>query len=83
MAASIESRMQGADIAVNDESVAEVKGTLEKSKELKPLSENTKNYMVANRIEPSIAGIYQAQAATSSSISADGVTIGKVRRCNI
>ena len=74
-AASVESRMQGADIAVNDESVAEVKGTLEKSKELKPLSENTKNYMVANRIEPSIAGIYQAQAATSSSISADGVTI--------
>lgn len=76
-AASIESRMQGADIAVNDESVAEVKGTLEKSKELKPLSENTKNYMVANGIEPSIAGIYQAQAATSSSISADGVTIGR------
>ena len=77
MAASIESRMQGADIAVNDESVAEVNGALEKSKELKPLSENTKNYMVANGIEPSIAGIYQAQAATSSSISADGVTIGK------
>lgn len=77
-AASVESRMQGADIAVNDESVAEVKGTLEKSKELKPLSENTKNYMVANGIEPSIAGIYQAQAATSSSISADGVTIGSV-----
>lgn len=76
-AVSVESRMQGADIAVNDESVAEVKGTLEKSKELKPLSENTKNYMVANGIEPSIAGIYQAQAATSSSISADGVTIGK------
>lgn len=76
-AASVERRMQGADIAVNDESVAEVKGTLEKSKELKPLSENTKNYMVANGIEPSIAGIYQAQAATSSSISADGVTIGK------
>ena len=76
-AASVESRMQGADIAVNDESVAEVKGTLEKSKELKLLSENTKNYMVANGIEPSIAGIYQAQAATSSSISADGVTIGK------
>lgn len=76
-AASVESRMQGADIAVNDESVAEVKSTLEKSKELKPLSENTKNYMVANGIEPSIAGIYQAQAATSSSISADGVTIGK------
>lgn len=76
-AASVESRMQGADIAVNDESVAEVKGTLERSKELKPLSDNTKNYMVVNRIEPSIAGIYQAQAATSSSISADGVTIGK------
>ena len=76
-AASIESRMQGADIAVNDESVAEVKGALEKSKELKPLSENTKNYMVANGIESSIAGIYQAQAATSSSISADGVTIGR------
>ena len=76
-AASIESRMQGADIAVNDESVAEVKGALEKSSELKPLSENTKNYMVANGIEPSIAGIYQAQAATSSSISADGVTIGR------
>ena len=33
--------------------------------------------MVANGIESSIAGIYQAQAATSSSISADGVTIGK------
>lgn len=76
-AASVESRMQGADIAVNDESVAEVKGALEKSKELKPLSENTKNYMVANGIESSIAGIYQAQAATSSSISADGVTIGR------
>lgn len=76
-AASVESRMQGADIAVNDESVAEVKGALEKSRELKPLSENTKNYMVANGIEPSIAGIYQAQAATSSSISADGVTIGR------
>lgn len=76
-AASVESRMQGADIAVNDESVAEVKGALEKSSELKPLSENTKNYMVANGIEPSIAGIYQAQAATSSSISADGITIGK------
>lgn len=76
-AASVESRMQGADIAVNDESVAEVKGALEKSSELKPLSENTKNYMVANDIEPSIAGIYQAQAATSSSISADGVTIGR------
>lgn len=76
-AASIESRMQGADIAVNDESVAEVNGALEKSKELKPLSENTKNYMVANGIEPSIAGIYQAQAATSSSISSDGVTITK------
>lgn len=76
-AASVESRMQGADIAVNDESVAEVKGTLEKSKELKPLSENTKNYMAANGIEPSIAGIYRAQAAASSSISADGVTIGR------
>ena len=76
-AASIESRMHGADIAVNDESVAEVKGALEKSSQLKPLSENTKNYMVANGIEPSIAGIYQAQAAASSSISADGVTIGK------
>ena len=76
-AASVESRMQGADIAVNDESVAEVKSALEKSSELKPLSENTKNYMVANGIEPSIAGIYQAQAATSSSISADGVTIGR------
>ena len=76
-AASVESRMQGADIAVNDESVAEVKSALEKSSELKPLSENTKNYMVANDIEPSIAGIYQAQAATSSSISADGVTIGR------
>ena len=76
-AASIENRMQGADIAVNDESVAEVNGALEKSKELKPLSENTKNYMVANGIEPSIAGIYQAQAATSSSISSDGVTIAK------
>ena len=76
-AASVESRMQGADIAVNDESVAEVKSTLEKSGELKPLSENTKNYMVANGIEPSIAGIYQAQASTSSSISADGVTIGR------
>lgn len=76
-AASVESRMQGADIAVNDESVAEVKSTLEKNSELKPLSENTKNYMVANGIEPSIAGIYQAQAATSSSISADGVTIGR------
>lgn len=76
-AASVESRMQGADIAVNDESVAEVNGALEKSRELKPLSENTKNYMVANGIEPSIAGIYQAQAATSSSISSDGVTITK------
>ncbi len=76
-AASVESRMQGADIAVNDESVAEVKSALEKSSELKPLSENTKNYMVANGIEPSIAGIYQAQASTSSSISADGVTIGR------
>lgn len=76
-AASVESRMQGADITVNDESVAEVKSTLEKSGELKPLSENTKNYMVANDIEPSIAGIYQAQASTSSSISADGVTIGR------
>lgn len=76
-AASVESRMQGADIAVNDESVAEVKGALEKNSELKQLSENTKNYMVANGIEPSIAGIYQAQAATSSSISADGVTIGR------
>ena len=76
-AANVESRMQGADIAVNDESVAEVKGALEKNSELKPLSENTKNYMVANGIEPSIAGIYQAQAATSSSISADGVTIGR------
>lgn len=76
-AASIENRMQGADIAVNDESVAEVNGALEKSKELKSLSENTKNYMVANGIEPSIAGIYQAQAATSSSISSDGVTIAK------
>ena len=76
-AASVESRMQGADIAVNDESVAEVKSALEKSSELKPLSENTKNYMVANDIEPSIAGIYQAQASTSSSISADGVTIGR------
>ena len=76
-AASIENRMQGADIAVNDESVAEVNGALEKSKELKPLSENTKNYMVANGIEPSIAGIYQAQAAASSSISSDGVTIGR------
>lgn len=76
-AANVESRMQGADIAVNDESVAEVKGALEKSSELKPLSENTKNYMVANGIEPSIAGIYQAQAATSSSISADGITIGR------
>lgn len=76
-AASVESRMQRADIAVNDESVAEVKSTLEKSGELKPLSENTKNYMVANDIEPSIAGIYQAQASTSSSISADGVTIGR------
>lgn len=76
-AASIENRMQGADIAVNDESVAEVNGALEKSKELKPLSENTKNYMVANGVEPSIAGIYQAQAATSSSISSDGVTIAK------
>ena len=76
-AASVESRMQGADIAVNDESVAEVKGALEKNSELKPLSENTKNYMVANGIEPSIAGIYQAQASTSSSISADGVTIGR------
>lgn len=76
-AANVESRMQGADIAVNDESVAEVKSTLEKSGELKPLSENTKNYMVANDIEPSIAGIYQAQASTSSSISADGVTIGR------
>ena len=54
MAASIESRMQGADIAVNDESVAEVNGALEKSKELKPLSENTKNYMAANGIEPCI-----------------------------
>lgn len=76
-AASVESRMQGADITVNDESVAEVKGALEKNSELKPLSENTKNYMVANDIEPSIAGIYQAQASTSSSISADGVTIGR------
>lgn len=76
-AASVESRMQGADIAVNDESVAEVKGALEKNSELKPLSENTKNYMVANGIELSIAGIYQAQASTSSSISADGVTIGR------
>ncbi len=76
-AANVESRMQGADIAVNDESVAEVKGALEKNSELKPLSENTKNYMVANGIEPSIAGIYQAQASTSSSISADGVTIGR------
>ena len=76
-AASVESRMQGADIAVNDENVAEVKGALEKNSELKPLSENTKNYMVANGIEPSIAGIYQAQASTSSSISADGVTIGR------
>lgn len=76
-AASVESRMQGADIAVNDESVAEVNGALEKSKELKPLSENTKNYMAANGIEPSIAGIYRAQAAASSSISADGVTIGR------
>lgn len=77
MAASIESRMQGADIAVNNESISEVKGALEKSRELKPLSENTKNYMAANGIEPSIAGIYQAQAAASSSISADGVTIGR------
>ena len=76
-ATSVESRMQGADIAVNNESISEVKGALEKSRELKPLSENTKNYMVANGIEPSIAGIYQAQAATSSSISADGVTIGR------
>ena len=77
MAASIESRMQGADIAVNNESISEVNGALEKSRELKPLSENTKNYMAANGIEPSIAGIYQAQAAASSSISADGVTIGR------
>ena len=77
MAASIESRMHGADIAVNNESISEVKGALEKSRELKPLSENTKNYMAANGIEPSIAGIYQAQAAASSSISADGVTIGR------
>ena len=75
--ASVECRMHGADIAVNYESVVEVIGTLEKSNEVKPLSENTKNYMVANRIEPSIAGIYQAQAAASSSISAEGVTIGK------
>ncbi len=76
-AAGIESRMRGADVAVNAESVAEVESALEKSSQLKPLSENTKNYMTANGIEPSIAGIYQAQAATASGSGAEGVTTAK------
>ncbi len=37
MAASIESRMQGADIAVNNESISEVNGALEKEQGIKAI----------------------------------------------
>ena len=69
LANSIESRMSDANVAVNDESIAEVKDALLKAEELKPLTENTMNYMVANNVEPTIAGIYQAQAASRSGLA--------------
>lgn len=69
LANSIESRMSDANVAVNDESIAEVKDALLKAGELKPLTENTMNYMVANNVEPTIAGIYQAQAASRSGLA--------------
>lgn len=62
----IEQKMSGADIAVNDDSIREVSNAVDMAQNLKPLSEDTKAYMVANNIVSTIAGIYQAQSATVS-----------------
>jgi len=66
LANSIESKMHNANVAVNNESVEEVNSALDKVANLSPLSEDAKNYMVANNVEPSIDGIAQAENISAS-----------------
>lgn len=62
---AVESKLGNAGITATEDNIEQVKEALEQAGKLTPMSEDVKNYMVANQIEPSIEGIYQAEHAVN------------------
>ncbi|MDO5381522.1 MAG: DUF6240 domain-containing protein [Eubacteriales bacterium] len=69
MVNAIEAKMNNVGILADEDSVAEVEDAVNKASELKPLTEDSKNYMIANNIQPTIEGIYQAENVTSYGVA--------------
>ncbi|MGN0327506.1 MAG: DUF6240 domain-containing protein [Lachnospira sp.] len=69
MVNAIEAKMNNVGISADEDSVAGVEDAVNKASELKPLTEDSKNYMIANNIQPTIEGIYQAENVTSYGVA--------------
>ena len=76
LAASIEARLNSSDINATQENVASVEGAVNKYDDIKAtgISEDAKNYLVKNELEPTIDNVYQANQV-SEGMSESGLGI--------
>lgn len=74
MANQVASKLKSADIPVTQDNIDEVKTAVAQAKEITPLSEDAKKYLVSNKLEPSIQNIYKAEHASNSSYTGNSST---------
>jgi len=66
IANQIEAKLKGVDLPDTKDNIDEVANAAKQAENIKPLSEEAKNYLVANDLEPSIQNIYKAEHASAN-----------------
>lgn len=64
MANQVSDKLKNADLPDTKDNIDEVNNAAKQAEEIKPLSEQAKNYLVSNRLAPSIQNIYKAEHAS-------------------
>lgn len=67
MADAVANKMQSASLSATDENVKQVTDALDQVSSMKNLSENAKNYLVKNQLEPTIDNVYKAEHLSDGS----------------
>lgn len=75
LAEEIAGKMQDANLPVTDDNLQEVSDALNVTGQLDQLSENAKNYLVANQLSPSIDHVYKAEHMTEGTVAKSGQNI--------
>lgn len=70
LASKVADKLQGYDVPATGENVQDIKDTLDELQKTGTLSDNAKNYLIKNNMEPTIDNVYNAQHKSAGQVNA-------------